>query len=194
MILIVGLGNPGKNFEKTRHNIGAMVIGELERFDLKNAVLAKPTTFMPGSRNSTKLRLSSLPKAVVEFSLPGMNESGKAVKKLVSRYKLHVTRLWVIHDDLDLPLGKIRIVKNRGSAGHKGVESIIDELKTKNFVRFRVGIRNKELRTKNAKNFVLQKFTNDEEKIVKKAIKKTAQAIEFYLKEGLEKAMSKYNH
>jgi PTH1 family peptidyl-tRNA hydrolase len=169
MILVVGLGNPGKKFENTRHNIGSRVIDELELLNLKNVVLVKPTTFM--------------------------NESGKAVKRLTKRYKLKAESLIVIHDDLDLPLGKIRIVKNRGSAGHKGVESIIGELKTKNFVRFRIGIKPKPytLNPKTLNKFVLEKFTKEEEKIVKKTIKKTAEAIEFYLKEGLEKAMSKYN-
>ncbi|TSC75240.1 MAG: peptidyl-tRNA hydrolase [Parcubacteria group bacterium Gr01-1014_30] len=199
MVLIVGLGNPGKKFEKTRHNIGARVIDELECLNLKGVILAKPTTFMQGSRNSTKLRLLSLPPAVVEFSLPGMNDSGKAVKKLVSRYKLHVTSLYVIHDDLDLPLGKLKISLGRGSAGHKGVQSIIDELGTKNFVRFRIGIKAQNTRVKPVdekpvdEKFVLGKFTKGEERVVKEVIKKTCQALEFALKEGVEKAMSEVN-
>ena len=195
MKIIVGLGNPGKKFEKTRHNIGARVVKELSSLDLKNVILAKPTTFMPGSENSTTAKGSDYKRSLVEFLLPGMNESGKAVKKLISRHKLHVTRLWVIHDDLDLPLGKIRISVSRGSAGHKGVQSIIDELGTKNFVRFRIGIKPKPytLNPKTLNKFVLQKFNKEEEKIVKKVIKKTCQAIELALKEGLEKAMSKYN-
>ena len=173
MILIVGLGNPGEKFEKTRHNIGSRVVEELKHLGLKNVILAKPTTFM--------------------------NDSGKTVKRLTKRYALNPKDLIIVHDDLDLPLGKIRIVKGRGSAGHKGVESIIRELKTKNFVRFRVGIgqfaQNQKSKIKNQKldTFVLGKFTKEEEKIVKKVIKKTAEAIEFSLKEGLEKAMSKYN-
>jgi len=169
MILIVGLGNPGKKFEKTRHNIGARVIDELERLNLKGVILAKPTTFM--------------------------NDSGKAVKKLVTRYKLHVTSLYVVHDDLDFPLGKIKISAGKGSARHKGVQSIIDELGTKNFVRFRIGINPKPytLYPKTLNKFVLGEFTKEEEKIVKKAIKKTCQTVELALKEGLEKAMSKCN-
>lgn len=169
MILIVGLGNPGKKFEKTRHNVGSRVIGELEFLNLKNVVLAKPTTFM--------------------------NESGKAVKKLTHDLRLTTNNLWVIHDDLDLPLGKIRISVGRGSAGHKGVQSIINELKTKNFTRFRIGIKptTHNLQLKTIDKFVLQKFDKEEEKIVKKVIKKTAEAIELCLKEGVEKSMNKYN-
>lgn len=167
MFLIVGLGNPGKKFEKTRHNTGSRVIDELKSLNLKNVILAKPTTFM--------------------------NDSGKAVKKLIKNLKLKIKNLILVHDDLDIPLGKIRIVKNRGAAGHKGVESIIRELKTKDFVRFRIGIRNKELGIRNVDKFVLERFSKEEEENVKKAIKKTTEAIEFSLKEGLEKTMSKYN-
>jgi PTH1 family peptidyl-tRNA hydrolase len=167
MILIVGLGNPGKKYTKTRHNIGFRVIDQLQSLNLKKVILVKPKTFM--------------------------NLSGKTVKLLVARYRLPVTNLWIIHDDIDLPLGKIRIVKNRGAAGHKGVESIIKELKSKNFIRCRIGIQPKSGRPKNVERFVLQKFNKGEEKIVEEVIKKTAEAIEFSLKEGLEKAMSKYN-
>ena len=167
MILIVGLGNPGEKYKLTRHNIGFRTIDELESLNFKGVVLVKPKTFM--------------------------NLSGKAVKKEIENYKLKIENLIVIHDDIDLPLGKIRISKNRGAAGHKGVESIIKELKTKNFIRFRIGICPKNGKPKNPENFVLQKFNKEEEKIVKEVIKKTAEAIEFALKAGLEKAMSKYN-
>ena len=167
MILIVGLGNPGKKYQDTRHNIGFGVIDKLQSLNLKKVILAKPKTFM--------------------------NLSGKAVKSLIKKYKIPTANLWVIHDDIDLPLGKIRIVKNRGAAGHKGVESIIKELGTKNFVRFRIGICPKTGKPKNPENFVLQKFNKEEKEIIKEVIKKTAKAIEYFLKEGLEKAMNKFN-
>ncbi len=166
MILIVGLGNPGEKYTKTRHNIGFRVIDQLQSLNLKKVILAKPKTFM--------------------------NLSGKAVKSLITKYKMPTTNLWVIHDDIDLPLGKIRIVKNRGSAGHKGVESIIRELKTKEFIRFRIGI-SQFAQNQKSNEFVLKNFTKNEEKIVKKLIKKIAEAIEFSLKEGIEKAMSRFN-
>lgn len=122
-----------------------------------------------------------------------MNESGKAVKTLTKSYKLKAESLFVVHDDLDLPLGKIRISSGRGSAGHRGVQSIIDELGTKDFVRFRIGIRNYELGIRNTEKFVLEKFTKKEEEILKKVIEKTCQAIEIAIKEGIEKAMQRYN-
>jgi len=204
MIIIVGLGNPGKKFEKTRHNLGFLIIENLKlkienfsdwryekkfkaeisrgKIDNQKVILAKPQTFM--------------------------NNSGKAVKKLISNIQYLTSNIWVVHDDLDLPLGKIKIVKNRGAAGHKGVQSIIDELGTKNFVRFRIGIRPKEKIRMGAfafretkgrassfrmQNFVLERFSKNEEKILKEVIKRTCQAIEVAIKEGLEKAMQEFN-
>ncbi len=191
MILIVGLGNPGRKFQNTRHNTGFRVLDEFAKknnfpefklskkfntlisenvFSNKKIILAKPQTFM--------------------------NNSGKSLKILNTKYKIQNTNLWVIHDDIDLPLSKIKIVKNRGSAGHKGVESIIKEIGTKNFVRFRVGIKKRQ----NAKGerqkpdkFVLEKFTKKEGKIIKEVIKTTVEAIEVAVIEGLQIAMTKFN-
>lgn len=189
MFLIVGLGNPGKKYENTRHNIGFMIVESLK---------LKVKSFSDWKNN--KKLLSEISegeingqKVILANPQTFMNLSGKAVKNLVNFYKIKLPGLVVIHDDLDLPLGKIKISVGRGSAGHKGVESIIRELKTKDFVRFRVGICPKTGKPKNPEGFVLQKFTKDEEKIVKEVIKKTCEATEFYLEEGLEKAMTKYN-
>lgn len=192
MILIIGLGNPGKKYIRTRHSLGFRVVDKFAkenkfprfkfskkfnsliskgRFDKKKIILVKPQTFM--------------------------NNTGKAVKFLYNFYKNKTTSpgLVVIHDDIDLILGKIRIVKNRGAAGHKGVQSIIDELETKNFIRFRIGISPKSyiLSPKSLDAFVLQKFNKKEEKILKEVIKKTCQAIEIAVTEGIEKAMNKFN-
>jgi len=167
MILIVGLGNPGRKYQKTRHNIGFRVIDQLSSLELEKVILDKPKTFM--------------------------NLSGKVVKNLLKTYNLKPNNLIIIHDDIDIPLGKIRIVKNRGSAGHKGVESIIKELGTKNFARFRIGILPKTGKPQNPERFVLQKFKKEEEKIAKEVIKQTAEAIKLTIKEGLEKAMNRFN-
>ena len=182
MILIVGLGNPGEKYIKTRHNIGsrvvdelcsssyfatARVVDELKSSDKEGVILAKPKTFM--------------------------NLSGKAVKSLLKTHALGPKNLIVIHDDIDIPLGEIKIVKNRGAAGHRGVQSIIKELSTKNFIRFRIGVQPKSGKPKNVETFVLQKFAKEEEKIIKEVIQKTVEAIEFSLKSSLEKSMSKFN-
>lgn len=166
MIAIIGLGNPGKKYEKTRHNVGFRVIDQLSFLDREKVVLAKPKGFM--------------------------NNSGKAVKELLKNKKIKPRDLIVIHDDIDLPLGKIRIVKNRGSAGHKGVGSIIKEIGTKNFIRIRIGIL-PERKPKQADRFVLQNFKKEEEKIVKEVVGKTTEAIDIFLKEGLEKMMNRFN-
>ena len=151
MILIVGLGNLGKKYQNTRHNIGFRVIDALTKTKRRGFMLAKPQTFM--------------------------NNSGKAVKTLVKFYKIKPENLWIIHDDIDLPLGKIKIAKGRGSAGHKGVQSIINELKTKDFNRLRIGICPKTGKPKNVEKFVLQNFTKEEEKIEKEVVEETIQAI-----------------
>lgn len=145
MFLIVGLGNPGKKYEKTRHNVGFMVLDALKEFELPNATLAKPQTFM--------------------------NNSGKAVKSLVAKYQILNTKyLVVVHDDIDISLGKIKISVGRGSAGHKGVESIIQVLGTKNFTRVRVGIQPALGKPKDVETFVLKNFTSKELLLLKQVI------------------------
>ena len=151
-MLIIGLGNPGKKYQNTRHNAGYMVIDELEKQKPEGFILFKPDSFM--------------------------NESGRAVKSLLrslashSEAKLLSKNLIVVHDDIDIPLGQFKIQKGRGAAGHKGVQSIINELKTKDFWRIRVGICPKRGKPENVEKFVLQKFTKEEQKITKEVIEK----------------------
>lgn len=187
MIAIIGLGNPGVKFKKTWHNLGFLVVDEFQkknnfphfRFLKKlNALISE------GKLNEKKVILAK-PQTF-------MNNSGRAVKLLIANYQLPIAKLFIIHDDFDFPLGKIKIVKNRGSAGHKGVESIIRELKTKDFVRFRIGI-NPFDQNQKLEEFVLKSFSKKEEKIVREVIKKTTEAIEVAIKKGVDKAMQEYN-
>ena len=194
MKIVVGLGNPGEKYKKTRHNIGFMVLDKLQEtqgfsdWSLKKNFQAE---ISEGTLNNERIILAK-PQTF-------MNNSGKAVKMIINNLSLITkttrTFLVVIHDDLDLPLGKIKIVKNRGPAGHKGVQSIIDELGTKNFTRFRIGIKQKRpyRLVHKCEDFVLQKFSKEEEKIIKQVIDKTCQAIEIAIKNGIEKAMNKFN-
>jgi len=124
-----------------------------------------------------------------------MNKSGQALKKILSYYKIRTANLIVVHDDADLEKGELRISKDRGTAGHKGLDSIVGVLKTRNFVRIRIGVRPKNYipGSKSLNRFVLKKFTKPEEKIVAEVIKKVNEAIETILKEETEKAMSKFN-
>ena len=187
MLIIIGLGNPGKEYQKTPHNLGFMAIEEI----------AKENEF-PGFRLSKKFKAEisegeiSGQKTVLAKPQTFMNNSGTAVKKIVSSFKFQVSSFMIIHDDIDLPLGEIKISENRGSAGHKGVESIIKALKTKGFARFRIGAK-PAAKPENAKDFVLKNFTKSEEKVVKKALTNTVQAIKSAITEGVEKAMNEYN-
>jgi PTH1 family peptidyl-tRNA hydrolase len=145
MILIVGLGNPGRKYTKTRHNIGSRIIDALKKeISDEKVILFKPDTFM--------------------------NNSGKAVREEINYYKIPVENLIVIHDDIDLSFGIIRVSKNVSSAGHKGVQSIIDELGTQDFTRVRIGI--KPDYKVDTEKFVLEKFPKQEEKQLKEIIKK----------------------
>ena len=188
MILVAGLGNPGKKNKNTRHNIGFRI---LDKF-LKESNFPK---FKSSKKFHSLISEGEIAKRKVLLIKPQtfMNNSGKAIKALITYHKLPTTKLIVVHDDIDLPLGKIKIVKNRGSAGHKGVESIIKELGTKNFVRLRIGIQPKSGKPRSPERFVLRKFTKAEEKIVKEIVKKSCDALKAALEEGREKAMTKFN-
>jgi PTH1 family peptidyl-tRNA hydrolase len=163
MILIIGLGNPEDQYSGTRHNIGFEIINQLAReksfpdFKLQKKFQAE---ISEGTINGEKTILAK-PQTF-------MNNSGQAVKALIDYYKTE--NLFVIHDDIDLPLGEIKISKGRGSAGHKGVESIIQHLKTKDFTRVRIGICPKDGKPEKVEDFVLEKFSTEEEKILKKNI------------------------
>ncbi len=192
MLLIIGLGNPGQKFQKTRHNLGWLVL------DLLQKRLREEYSFSTWKKsNKFKAEVSKgkikNKKIVLAKPLTFMNLSGQAVKSLASFYKIKPKNLFVVHDDVDIPLGKIRIVKNRGTAGHKGIQSIIRELGTKNFARLRIGIKSGNSKPKNVEKFVLLKINGNNKKNIEEAIGKTTEAIEKIIKEGLEKTMNKFN-
>jgi len=196
MKVIVGLGNPGKKFKKTRHNLGFMVVESLKS-KFKNFSNWKKSRKFLSEISEGKINEE---RVILVKPQTFMNNSGKAVKPLIRNFLLNKamaelsSHLFVIHDDIDIPIGKFKISIGRGSAGHKGVQSIIDEIGTKNFVRFRIGIETANNKaTSNRKDFVLQKFSKKEEKVLKEVIKKTVEAIEIAIAEGLGKAMSEFN-
>ncbi len=195
MILIVGLGNPGEEYQRTRHNIGFLTIGKLQKtYDFSDFNFEKKlqSEISQGKIDNQKSMLAK-PQTF-------MNNSGKAVGAIVRFYKIKSENIWVIHDDADLPLGTLRIVRNRGSAGHKGVESIMRALKTQNFVRFRLGTKPSQSgkiphrpKKEMAHFLVEKKITPAQEETLKKTIKKCVEAIEITIKEGLEKSMNTFN-
>ncbi len=162
---IVGLGNPEPEYALTRHNAGKFMAG----------------LFAPKAPKASEI---ILPECF-------MNESGKWLKAYGLR---PAAKLVVVHDDLDLPLGKFKIVFNRGSGGHKGVESVIRAFKTEKFVRVRVGISpKKKPNHRELLKFLTSKFKPSELKILKKISKKVLAALEMVVLEGHDKAMSLYN-
>jgi PTH1 family peptidyl-tRNA hydrolase len=189
MILIVGLGNPGEKYAKTRHNLGFWVLDEFLR---KKTPVAKTVWQKDNLTNSLLARVGDLVLAKPQTM---MNASGFAVARLTRRYTLDASRLWVVHDDIDLPLGKLKIRQGGASAGHKGVESIIKQLGTDQFVRFRLGISHPGPGSSEdeVSGYVLSFFSAKEKKEIKRLVKKTIKAIEVGLQFGPETAMSRFN-
>ncbi len=200
--IIVGLGNPGEEYKDTRHNAGRMVLEEFARaigaddfvFDKKRNALVSE-----GMVKKEKVMLSS-PETF-------MNKSGSALGKLVKvtkskTYKKGVAgNLVVIHDDLDIPLGKFKISFNKSSGGHKGVESIIKAVGTEAFVRVRMGISPETAGGKLKKptggevvgDFIVAPFKKAELELIKKTAKKVSEGLSVLVEHGREKAMSEFN-
>ena len=193
MKLIVGLGNPGRGYANSLHNMGFMCVNHFAR-----------THSIRFGKKQGKARIGSGEvagnKVVVARPHTYMNQSGEAVSRLVRKFNISLDDLLVIHDDLDLPLGKIRIRQGGGSAGHKGVKSIITELGSQDFSRIRVGIGrpisttgSTEITEADIIDYVLSDFTPEEKQIITQVIPIVSQAIRCFLTEGLTVAMNKYN-
>lgn len=183
--LIAGLGNPGKEYRSSRHNIGFMVVDELAhdleikigkvqqrslvgngKYEAWHIILAKPQTFM--------------------------NLSGSAISSLMRFYKIAPENLLVIHDDVDLPLGSLRLRPSGSSAGHRGMDSIIQHLHSQDFPRLRVGVGRPPGKMTTA-SYVLEGFLPSEQDLLEIMIKKSVDAVKILLKQGVETAMNKYN-
>ena len=181
--IVVGLANPGKRYERTRHNVGGMVLeilleragGRLKRHKSgclvseialsgERAVLARPTSFM--------------------------NESGLPVRDLLRWYKAVPEKLIAIHDDLDIPFGQVRVKLGGGTAGHHGLDSLVAHLRTKEFVRVRVGVSRPR---GEAVDYVLGEFSGAERKELPFVLERAADAVERVVASGTERAMNEYN-
>ena len=186
MILIVGLGNPGEKYNQTRHNIGFMVVDHL----LNKLNSVKDSSWETEKKFNSYISRSGK-EIIMAKPLSFMNASGEVVAKLMTFYKVPSFGLYVVHDDVDIPLGKIKISIDKNSAGHKGIESIIEKLGSKNFVRIRVGVgKDEKIPTD---RYVLLPFSYREQSKLKQTIKKAVEATLLILKEGAEKAASRYN-
>ncbi|MEK7537185.1 MAG: aminoacyl-tRNA hydrolase [Patescibacteria group bacterium] len=182
MKVIVGLGNPGKEYDQTRHNIGFRIADYVNK--------ENGGSFSFDQKSNSEVSEMKINGAKVLLVKPQIfvNNSGKVVKKIIENYKLKIENLVVIHDDLDIPFGKVKASFGRSSAGHKGVESIIKALKTDKFYRIRVGtfnsqivkikkVKDKRKKVKGINDFVVDYFSSNEKPKINKVIKDAVQKI-----------------
>lgn len=186
--IIVGLGNPGVEYEESRHNVGFKVIDALsERWQVTlnkkkfKAIIGVTDQFARKKEGPIYLAKP----------MTYMNRSGDAIRSLVNFYKIDLGRLFVIYDDYNLPLSTIRIRRRGSSGGHKGLESIIDFLQTDSFPRLRLGIGRPE--DEDPTGYVLEGFKENEKKQVEDMIMRACEAVEILLEKGIHVAMNKYN-
>lgn len=181
MIIVVGLGNPGKKFDHTRHNAGFEI---LDFFATQNE--------FPNFETSKKYESLISEKNDVVLAKPQtfMNDSGKAVAAILKNKNEAISV--VVHDDIDMELGKIKFTKDSGAGGHKGVDSIIQSIGNNNFIQLKIGVGTEGEKVK-ALEVVLEKFSKEEQEVLHEVIKKSAEALKKFIDEGLEKAMNEYN-
>lgn len=183
--LLAGLGNPGREYRENRHNIGFMVIDRLaESLEVKLTRVQNKALTGAGVIGDSK--------AVLAKPQTFMNLSGESVAGLVRFYKISSENLMVIHDDIDLPFGVLRLRPGGGSAGQKGVQSIIDRLGTQDFPRMRIGI-GRPPGSRSGAGYVLKNFSLEEQKELVFVIDKAVLAAKTFISDGLDAAMNRFN-
>ncbi len=187
MKLIVGLGNPGKIYEQTRHNIGQAAVKELGK---RHKVILKRGLF--GSSLSAKCRIKNQ-VCLLAMPISYMNMSGGAVKSLIKKHKVGLEDLIVVFDDLDLEPGRIKIKSGGSSGGHKGLESIIASLGTGDFCRLRIGIGRPDNKSAVISDYVLSGFKKNEKALIAEAIAKACDAVELWVEIGAQQTMNIIN-
>ena len=183
--LIVGLGNPGTRYEKTRHNLGFLLVDWLAR-EFQTQVKREECRSLIGR--------AEIENRKVELVKPQtfMNLSGEAISCLLKKENRNANKLIVISDDLALPLGTIRLRAKGSAGGHNGLKSIIACLRTEEFIRLRIGIQ-PEPSLRDTKDFVLENFSKTDFQSVEKVLEQSADAIRSVLSDGVEKAMAQFN-
>lgn len=185
MKLIVGLGNIGKEYAGTRHNIGFMVVDKLaERWGVNNWKTNRDAMY-------TEHRMPE--KVILIKPTTYMNLSGIAVGAYANFYNIDSEDIAVIQDDLDLPCGKLRIRRKGSAGGHNGIKSIQQHLGTDAFPRFKIGIGHPARDNKAVIGHVLHKFGKEEQEEIDKAVESMAQALEMWIEDGIEASMQEYN-
>jgi PTH1 family peptidyl-tRNA hydrolase len=200
MKLLAGLGNPGKEYADTRHNVGVIALEYIMDQWRKDSRFEDEGREKNRQYASYEFRFSPdgihTEKIVVLFPQTYMNASGLAVKKYLARTgdELDLSRdLWVYHDEIDIMFGLLKIDRSASSAGHQGVQNIIDQLRTKDFVRFRIGIRSDVPRKKAADQFVLEKFNRKESSELDSILAGITEATDVALTSSIERAQSQFN-
>jgi PTH1 family peptidyl-tRNA hydrolase len=170
MQIIIGLGNPGKKYQDTRHNLGFMFLNFIKKIE----------NFPQFSKNQKlEANISKKDGCLLVKPETFINLSGKTVEHIINFYKISLNDILVIHDDLDIEMGQYKIVSNSSSAGHNGIKDIIEKLGTQEFKRIRIGIKNEQLRNPiDPADFVLQKLTETEKEIIKKLFPEIKKEIE----------------
>lgn len=183
--VVFGLGNPGPDYARTRHNAGVMVIAEL---------LERTGTKLKSHKSGCLIAETNLAgeKAVLARSTSYMNESGRPLGQLLRFYKIGADKLVVVHDEIDIPFGEVRIKTEGGTAGHNGLKSVANHLGTKEFIRVRIGA-SRPRGEKQAADHVLSEFSAAERKELPEIISRAADAVEAVVSEGAERAMNTYN-
>jgi PTH1 family peptidyl-tRNA hydrolase len=183
--MIVGLGNPGQKYENTRHNVGFWVVDKIAeilniKIDKKQAQALVQSTFWDGK------------KILLVKPQTYMNLSGQSVLQLINFYQDQIDNFIIIHDDLDLPVGKLRFKTGGGTGGHNGLKSIIQYLNSQEFDRLKIGI-GRPSNNSEVKDYVLTTFTKEEKVNVEEGINNAVLGIKMWITEGIEKAMNNFN-
>jgi PTH1 family peptidyl-tRNA hydrolase len=185
MLMVVGLGNPGDKYDKTRHNIGFMFLDYLAR---EVGVEFKESRW---EAMVAKANLESGPSLLVKPQT-FMNLSGRAVARIAAYHKIEPGQILVVHDDLDLEPGRLKIVQDRGPGGHNGIRSVIEHLGTRQFIRFRIGI-GRPPEFMSSADFVLSRFNDAERKLIDQGFAEMAKAVTMIDRQGASAAMNFFN-
>lgn len=184
-LLVVGLGNPGSEYAQTRHNVGVDVIELLARRYGARLKKSKERAL------TDEIRIGDA-RVALAVPMTYMNESGEAVGPLVRRYGVEPGQLLIVHDELDLPVGTLRLKEGGGLAGHNGLRSIKAHLKTEDFLRARIGIGKPNSKEQGA-DHVLNRFGKRERAEIDAAVEAAADAVEYVARDGIDVAMNRYN-
>ena len=191
MKIIVGLGNPGSRYEATRHNLGFWCVAELAR---RHGIAVKPRGLLGRLKRLVVFGEGHIgsERAVLAMPQTFMNLSGRAVKYLQARFRARAEDIIIVYDELDLPLGKVRLGPRGGTGGHRGIASVIEDMGTPNIPRVRIGVGRPPVNV-DPIAFLLSEPQEEELRVLEEAAAYAASAIEAVLADGLEGAMTRFN-